>query len=359
MRVIEPQEVFDALNIAVAELQRIKYRLGLERIIEIPDGEGEKTPDEVIQILEWAIGIMPDFSRKPLVQYDHVYLRKTPDHVFAVSAHTINELKRYRNFRGIKNPVRSTPVQSGIQPMHVYQKTLDNLNKISRLRVQLGLGEIVVPEYPLRKITPTEVFDLAVRIDLEMGIIYGCSGMDNVAIGLDIDLDEYDNKTPSDVFTNMWHFSFMLDTIIGSEGYTPSDVYQQALRVSEEIKIIARYLEIDISLNLGPKGKNKKPSDVIVIAREVRDLFDQAKKHAGIFDKRIITERYSSEGRQILPDDVFNELGLILAEIIELKLHLGITEIPGNMPIESGRIPSDVYRQLEVSRYIINEMLNI
>ncbi len=60
-----------------------------------------------------------------------------------------------------------------------------------------------------------------------------------------------------------------------------------------------------------------------------------------------------------MPDDVFNELGLILAEVIELKLHLGITEIPGNMPIESGRIPSDVYRQLEVSRYIINEMLNI
>ena len=359
MRVIEPQEVFDALNIVVAELQRIKFRLGLERHFPAVKIEGDKTPDDVIQILKWATGIMPDFSKKPIYQYDPADIAKTTNHVFAVSEHNLKELKVYKNYRGIKTPVRTIPAQSGMQPKHVYQKALENLSKISRLRIQLGLGEIVVPEYPLRKITPTEVYDLAVRLDAEMEIIYEQNGIDAIPANLDIYMKEFDQKTPTDVFTNIWCYSFILDTIIGSEGYTPSDVYQEASRIKEEIKLIASHLGKDIEVSLTTMTLNQKPSDVIIIAREVRDLLSQAKKHAGIFEQRIVTGKQIIENRQISPDDVFNEVGLILAEIIELKLHLGITKASVKAPNVSDKTPSDVYRQLEISREIIKELLNI
>ncbi len=359
MRVIEPQEVFDALNIVDAELQRIKFRLGLERHFPTVKVEGDKTPDDVIQILEWSTLMMPDFSNKPINQYNPTHIAKTPSHVFAVSEHNISELKKYKNYRGIKTPARSIPSQTGMQPKHVYQKTLECLSKISRLRMQLGLGEIVVPEYPLRKITPTEVYDLAVRLDSEMEVVYEDSGIDSVPVILDMSLKEYSGKTPTDVFANMWYFSFMLDTIVGSEGYTPSDVYHQALRVSDEVEIIAKYLQKDIRMALPTKRLSQKSSDVIVIAREVRSLLNEAKKHSGIFEARVVYGEEDFEDRQISPDDVFNEVGLILAEIIELKLHLGITETSEKTVSKDNKTSSDVYQQLEISRDIIKGLLNI
>ncbi|MCP4255141.1 MAG: hypothetical protein GY775_17390 [Candidatus Scalindua sp.] len=358
MRVIEPQEVFDALNIVDAELQRIKFRLGLERHLPTVKVKGDKTPDDVIQILQWATLVMPDFSNKPIIQYNPIHIEKTPDHVFAVSEHNIAELKKYKNYRGIKTPVRDIPSQSGMQPKHVYQKALECLSKISRLRMQLGLGRIVVPEYPLRRITPTEVYELAVRLDTEMEVVYEDSGLDCTPVHLDIELREYSHKAPTDVFTNMWSYSFMLDTIIGSEGYTPSDVYLQASRVRKEIKLIASHLSKDIEVNLTTVKFNRKPSDVIVMAREVRSLLNEAKKHAGIFESRVVYGEENLEKRQISPDDVFNEVGLILAEIIELKLHLGITEVSVRSSSENGKTPSDVYRQLEMTKEIIKGLLN-
>ncbi len=95
------------------------------------------------------------------------------------------------------------------------------------------------------------------------------------------------------------------------------------------------------------------------MAREVRDLLSQAKKHSGIFEVRTVTGKQVIENRQILPDDVFNEVGLILAELIELKLHLGITKASVCATRETGKTPSDVYRQLEISREMIKELLNI
>ena len=63
-RVIEPGEVYDALHIVLAELERVKFRLGVERRFKIEQVKGIKTPDDVIYNLVWAIRLMPDFILK-------------------------------------------------------------------------------------------------------------------------------------------------------------------------------------------------------------------------------------------------------------------------------------------------------
>ncbi len=359
MRVIEPQEVYDALNIVIAELQRIKYRLGLERYIKTPETQGEKTPDDVVQILKYAIATMPDFSNKPLIQYNPAHLAKTPDHVFAVAEHILEELKAYKNYRGIKAPSRKPPEQVGLEPQHVFGKTLENLDKVSRLRRQVGFGELVVPEFPLRRVTPTEVYDMAIRLDAEIGIIYDAVGMSSVLFYETVGQPEFTGKTSSDVFEKMWEISFLLDTIIGSEGYTPSDVYVQALQVVSEIELIAKRVKKGIQKIEPPLSKGKRPSDVIVMARNVRKLLKMAKKHAGMFEPAAIQEPTSIVSGRISPDDVFNEVGLIFAEIVELKIHLGIAETT-KLPIKAeGKTPSDVYQQLESAQAMLEGILDI
>ncbi len=171
-RRIEPNEVYDSLQIVLAELQRIKYRLGLERHFPIPVVERGKTPDDVIRNLKWAKALLPEFSiEQPLIQYDPATLSKTPDDVYRVAEQINRALVRYRRLRGIRVPPRDIIPMPGRQPKHVYQKTLECLWKVNRLRKQLGLGPTAIPDFPLRRITPNEVYDLAVRLRAELGLI--------------------------------------------------------------------------------------------------------------------------------------------------------------------------------------------
>ncbi len=53
-RVITPSDVYDGMGVAMAELQRIQFRLGLERDFPDPAQQENKTPDDVIQNTRWA-----------------------------------------------------------------------------------------------------------------------------------------------------------------------------------------------------------------------------------------------------------------------------------------------------------------
>lgn len=150
-QVINPGQIYDALQIVLAELQRIKYRLGVERYFLTPAVEVGKTPDDVIQNIAWATQLLPNFSLdQKLFQYNPQSLGKTPNHVFAVTEHILKELRRYRNIRGIHTIPHTVPYVSGLQPKHVFQKVLECKEDINRLRIQIHLGSAALPRHICR-----------------------------------------------------------------------------------------------------------------------------------------------------------------------------------------------------------------
>lgn len=139
-RVIEPGEVYDALLIVRAELERIKFRLGVERVFIVPEVKSQKTSDDVIANLKWATALMPDFdSTDTLSQYPQSSLIKTPNHVYRMTEHILDEFSRYRELRGIIVKPRAVPNQFDMQPRHVYQKVLECMAKVNQMRVQIGM----------------------------------------------------------------------------------------------------------------------------------------------------------------------------------------------------------------------------
>ncbi|MBL3529132.1 MAG: hypothetical protein JMN27_16495 [gamma proteobacterium endosymbiont of Lamellibrachia anaximandri] len=87
----------------MAELQRIQFRLGLERQFPDPKPHEGKTPDDVIQNARWAAALLPEFNLgRPLLQYDRSALQKTSNQVFSVSEHIMRRLMQYRRLRGIQ-----------------------------------------------------------------------------------------------------------------------------------------------------------------------------------------------------------------------------------------------------------------
>ncbi len=89
-------------NEVIAELQRIKYRLGLERYFKSKKVKGIKTPSDVVQNLEYAIRLMPTFNLyRDVIQYPIKSLQKTPNDVFSVTVEILDKLERLKSLKGI------------------------------------------------------------------------------------------------------------------------------------------------------------------------------------------------------------------------------------------------------------------
>ncbi len=355
-RTIAPEEVYDTLLLVVAELRRIQYRIGVERYFPVAQVEGSKSPDDVIYNINRAITLLPEFSKAvPLVQGDPKALEKTPNDVYMVTEHILGYLIKYRRYRGIRTVPRQVPPQAEMKPRHVYTKTVESLEKASRLRKQAGLGDIALPGHPLREITPSEVYQQAVRLDEELGIVYRNTGMKYVSFQESMPGAIYRDKTPSDVFTKMWEISYLLDTIVGQEGYKPADVYRQAKRIVAIIVGLREHLEETQKVLLPTKKEDIVPADVLKKADETTSLLNRVKQRAGIFERAV--PRSYPVGK-VTPDDVFNKMGLILSDLITLQIHFGVVkEFSAPQPANNEKTPADVYQEIEYANGLLLDML--
>jgi hypothetical protein len=164
--VITPAEVYDSLQNVIAELQRIKYRLGVERYFDVKDVDEKKNSSDVVQNLEYALRLLPDFSfSRPLVQYPSSSLAKTPNQVFAVTEVILKKLEHLRTLRGIHQIPPEPPKIYGLKPIHAYQKGIEAIEKAQRLKVMMGFAPAQIPTMPFRPITPSEVYELILRLD--------------------------------------------------------------------------------------------------------------------------------------------------------------------------------------------------
>ena len=358
-KVIKPSDVYDAMGVVLAELQRIQFRLGLEREFPAPKPETGKRPDDVIQNTLWAAAILPAFELgKPLLQYDRQALLKTPSHVYSVTQHILQGLTHYRHIRGIRVPPRQSETIPGLKPQHVYSKVLENMEKVDLLRHQQNMGGMAVPEYPLRHITASEVFDLTLRLDHELSLVYRHEGIAAELWGVEQAPQEFTGKTPSDVFANMQRIAHLLDTLLGSEGYTPNDVYREAMMVQQEVKLVAQSLGERIPERTWLDSQymaDAEPRDVLIKAHEVLDLVGQVKRRAGIFGSRNVGV---SIHQSVTPSDVYNQVRLIDAELNELKVFLAIDGRPNRIEAVEGKRPAHVLQVLEGLSAVLKTLLH-
>ena len=360
-RVIIPGDVYDALGVSIAELRSIQYRLGLERQFTIPEIKEEKTPDDVIRNIRWATKLLPDFSLgEELQQYDKRSLVKSPNQVYSISKHILKKLQTYKHLRGIKGNASSVNFIQNLKPKHVYGKIIEIIEKIDVLRRQRNHGSIVLPDYPLRKITPTDVYDLAIRLENEITILQTADGDIHTENWNNLpDASDYLNKKSSDVYYVMQQISNLIDVILGVEGLTPTDVFYEAKNIESEINLIANKLKKSFPKNITklPKRNPKiKPKDVLKKVQDISNIISLIKKRSGIFGLRNITIPIESV---VKPSDVFNQTRLIKTELMELKVFLNITEnshFKKNQKKEKS--PPDVFQILSVIEKSLNYILN-
>jgi len=354
-RVISPTEVYDSLQTIKAELNRISRRLGIERSFSVELPKEKKTPSDVVQNIEYAIKLLPSFSfQQRLNQYPESSLVKTPSDVYALSEFILKKVRLIKDKRGIQVKAKLTPYVYGLKPIHVYVKGLENLEKISKLKALEGFHPSQIPSSPNTKITPSEVYELILRVDDELNLVYNSKMKDKKLIPYReyLDKKEYNDKTPSDVYNQLWKVSYELDTILNQE-YTPNETYVLAKKMRNDVKIMSHYfLDKNITV-VGTKYTSKRPEDVFYESLKLMDNLQVLKDRGNLKSVKISIPKE----KIITPTSVYNALRIISGTISEIHVFYGMEGVEFELNRVENKTPSDVFEVVEDTNKLIEKIL--
>ncbi len=358
-RVITPTEVYDSIQYDLAELQRIKYRLGLERYFKLQSVKEARDPSDVVFNLKYAARLLPLFSfAKPLVQYPQKSLQKTPNNVYAVTEEILKKLTILKRLRGIMQNAKEPPYIAGLKPIHAFQKAIEATEKAIRLKKEMGFYPSQVPRSPLRPITPNEVYAAVLRIDGIVTILLKKFGyrakefvyLTNVTIPT--------GKTPSDVYHNLWKIANEFDVLSASE-YTPNETYWLAKNIMDKVQVILRRLHIKkevLQTISAPNVHDRLPKDVFALAKDLFEDVKHVQERLNMGKNRITIP----EEGVITPSTVYNALRIINASINEILIHLHVKEDVMRLLREhyKNKTPTDVYKSVWQIEKMIELLFN-
>jgi hypothetical protein len=320
-RVIAASEVYDSLGVIIAELYYILYHLGYNFRYEPHEPQSGKTSSDVIERMRYARALMPDFSASMDFKFrDRSLLTKTPNHVYALTENIIQKLENYMDEQSIAREQISLPTVKNLQPKHVFGRSIECLRQIKDLRRSAKAGEITVPRFPLRKITPDEVYGVVERIEYEIGILY------------DISVDEleslpvYQDRTPNDVYKNVWHISKLLK-ILSNNPVSLEEILAEAQGLYEETVLILQQLDFPMPAIAADEVVEKKDSTAQAIASQLQDLdelIDMMERYAGMYNRAEINVDGANDYTNL--ENLYDPIRLLHGRLEMLKIELGITE---------------------------------
>lgn len=261
----------------------------------------------IVFLILYLIIVTPCIAKE--VSIDDVYQQ----------AYRINEeIEILKNHFGIKEMIQVAPIYANFTSSHTWQKTYEILFKLNVLRKEYDLPVIAVPaREPKLRPKPQIVFEQALRILTEIEII---------KYQLDITKKsssppEFSGKTLADNFNLMNHISYQIDLLTGSS-FTPSYVFAQAMRISEDVNSILDSLNIQDDTIPPPKQNDAILNDAFKTALQ---LLQEIKRIEQLGDVQGIETYPFEKMTTITPAEVFNITGIILAELQGIKARLNLS----------------------------------
>jgi len=272
----------------------------------------------------------------------------TPSLVYQQTDRIIGEIRLIRKQKSVVDTPRDPGKQIKKFPLHVFTKGLEVLRKISRLQKELAMTSVEIPLIPLKKITPREVYHLTEIILEELRNIKSKFG-----IKKSITTPTFvKGKSPANVYENLWRASFLMDGLTSS--IKPEDVYRNVQYMIAEINIIASHLGIKLTSQNIKIDSKKTPKDVLV------ENFVNMYMFARLERKLKMTPSYIPPlpGGKMTPANVYDTTSMILAELIRIKVNLGIDKRYKPVVIPIGKTPTDVYQQVKVFQNFLKQLLD-
>jgi len=262
---------------------------------------------------------------------------KTPSDVYSQALLLKEKVDYLRKQNNINEPFPKVNKQYNKTPGHVLQKSLETLSKINKYRIIKNYGEISMPSYPSRNITPSDVYEYVSRLNDEV-----TQFITNENFLKSLNTKIFYNKTPSDVYTLLWSISTAFDPLLGSRGFTPTEVYQE----SERIVAIAKFLRN--SQLIFSKVKKPKINDVLHPNHALNTSYKLLKKISSIQSRLWLShpEIPTKVYKETTPSHVHDSLQNILVEMQRIKTRLGLERSFNIKTVTEDKTSTDVVENL-------------
>ena len=260
----------------------------------------------------------------------------SPSHVFQKSELILEEIEILRTALAIDDEPYAPEFSAGKDPIHVYSKGLEVLEKVARAQRKMGITPIAkVGEIPLKEIKAKDVLGLTENILNELHRIKKNLVLKDQAKKVEF----VGGKLPSDVYQNLWLASYMLDAL--TKPLKPTDVYRNFQYIQDELQLIGAKLKVSLSLEAPAVEGRKTPKNVAQQALlglyKIVNLQTQLKMDSsGVPEITLV---------RIRPSDVYDITNMILAELVRIKVHLKIDLPRGQRKLGSKKTPSDAFSQ--------------
>jgi hypothetical protein len=249
------------------------------------------------------------------------------------------EVELIKRHFGINETVLFEPFKAELKPRHVWQKTYFILTKINMFRSSKGFPSITANSMePVANIEPYLNYEQAQRILLELRILKDRLGIKEEITPVETIL----RKKPIDVFNRFHEISLQME-LINQETVTPTYVFAEAMRVFEDVTTILQWYDIDDKTfppaKVGNVTLSQTLDETFALMKEIQRL----QRHAGLqltdfspFDKK----------EDVRMSDIFNMLGMCQAELMPLKVYIGIKELTPTAQYHEAKTTAEVHQLL-------------
>ncbi len=274
---------------------------------------------------------------------------QSPAHMFQHTERLLREVHLIRQAQGVTEPAREPSVQTHKLPLHLYAKSLEVLEKTARAQQALGMSPVEVPLLPVRRLRSDEVFVLLETILKEVRRIKS-----HHKISGDIEEPEFlSDKSPADVYENLWRVSYLLDALTGP--LTANHVFRNTQYIRAEIRLIADHLKVSL-----PEATPASLPQHITAADVLVEIFQNLYRVATFEQKIGLAALHPPQfpTGEIIPSDPYDASSLLLTELVRIKVELEITQPVSPLPLPEGKTSTEVYKQVLITEKHMETLLN-
>ena len=239
----------------------------------------------------------------------------TPSHVYAQAERIYADILTIKTYDKLTARITNIDTKVQLSPRHVWQKTYEILVKLNIYHRQHYPGVIPGAIEPIKDLPPQMVYDQTQRILLEISLIKNRLEITTPTPAAKY----YRNKVPTDVYNLLSRASHEMD-IINSAGLTPSNVFAQAFRINSDIDLILHTLGVDDNSIPPAKHPDSQPQDAFKAAMALKQTINTLQRKLAI----PVTDFSSLKDGAVTPSQVFALIGLITAELQEIKFALSL-----------------------------------
>lgn len=183
---LNPFLTYEQTQRILTELAIFKTSLGIRKGVSKRQAFENKTPMDVYNLLH-----------KVSLELDLINGKEfTPSYVFGEAMRIYNDITIIIRHLNITNETIPPKRVLDAQPKDAFATSIQILNKLNRLKIDIGLEVTDFTPFIRKDITPSDVFSLNQIVLSELQVIKAYIGLDN---DITTSARSYSNKTPTDV----------------------------------------------------------------------------------------------------------------------------------------------------------------